>query len=320
MPRLALPILSLLSLASAVNFDCTHQRVDKVSFDLSKLSGPHTVYQIIEEPPSIANTSFTIDLCKPLTGDSLGRGLKKEEQCPTGTRVCAVERDHNTIEDTTSVRRVIPLAGDFTASHGRALDPKVTRLKNSASNSDVEKEGLRVEFNGGKYPNTRSGREQKAVIELECDKERTGNEEVEKDAVGRVLRREEGEKEGEEDEEKKRSLRFVSYKAEGDEVDVLRVSWRTKYACEDVPVEEGDGDASSGWGFFTWMFIIIFLGAAAYIIFGSWLNYSRYGARGWDLVPHGDSIRDLPYILKDWARSVIDTVQGRGFRGGYSAV
>jgi len=56
------------------------------------------------------------------------------------------------------------------------------------------------------------------------------------------------------------------------------------------------------------------------LIFGSWLNYNRYGARGWDLLPHGDSIRDVPFLLKDWLRRALNTVQGSGSRGGYSAV
>lgn len=64
----------------------------------------------------------------------------------------------------------------------------------------------------------------------------------------------------------------------------------------------------------------LFLAIAAYLIFGSWLNYNRYGARGWDLLPHGDTIRDIPYLLKDWARRVVGTIQGPGSRGGYSAV
>ncbi len=63
-----------------------------------------------------------------------------------------------------------------------------------------------------------------------------------------------------------------------------------------------------------------FLGIAAYLIFGSWLNYNRYGARGWDLLPHGDTIRDIPYLVKDLSRKVVDTVSGGGARGGYSAV
>lgn len=63
-----------------------------------------------------------------------------------------------------------------------------------------------------------------------------------------------------------------------------------------------------------------FLFIAAYLIFGSWLNYNRYGARGWDLLPHGDTIRDIPYIFQDWLRRVVNTLQGAGSRGGYSAV
>ena len=64
----------------------------------------------------------------------------------------------------------------------------------------------------------------------------------------------------------------------------------------------------------------LFLGSAAYLIFGSWLNYNRYGARGWDLLPHGDTIRDVPYIAKDFGRKIFQTVQGSGSRGGYAAV
>ena len=64
----------------------------------------------------------------------------------------------------------------------------------------------------------------------------------------------------------------------------------------------------------------LFLGIAAYLVFGSWLNYNRYGARGWDLLPHGDTIRDIPYLVKDWGKKVVDTVSGPGSRGGYSAV
>jgi len=64
----------------------------------------------------------------------------------------------------------------------------------------------------------------------------------------------------------------------------------------------------------------VFMGTAAYLIFGSWLNYNRYGARGWDLLPHGDTIRDIPYLLQDWVRGVVRLLQGSGSRGGYSAV
>ena len=63
-----------------------------------------------------------------------------------------------------------------------------------------------------------------------------------------------------------------------------------------------------------------FMGVAAYLIFGSWLNYNRYSARGWDLVPHSETIRDVPYLLRDWIRRVVNTIQGGGSRGGYSVL
>jgi hypothetical protein len=62
-----------------------------------------------------------------------------------------------------------------------------------------------------------------------------------------------------------------------------------------------------------------FLGAAAYLIFGTWLNSSKYGSQGFDSVPHADFWRDLPYTVKDWGRSIVGIVKGQS-RGGYSAV
>ncbi|CAG8236042.1 unnamed protein product [Penicillium nalgiovense] len=105
-----------------------------------------------------------------------------------------------------------------------------------------------------------------------------------------------------------------------DDTYILQLDWRTKYACDEYEKEKGDTPSSKSWGFFTWLIIIAFLFIAAYLIFGSWLNYNRYGARGWDLLPHGDTIRDIPYIFQDWLRRVVNTLQGAGSRGGYSAV
>lgn len=142
---------------------------------------------------------------------------------------------------------------------------------------------------------------------------------------GEALVRRDGDGDGEDPElpdlDEGKSLQFLSYKAES-ETDVLRLKWRTKYACEGVKAPSGSGGSSSsgGWGFFTWLLIIVFLLAAAYIVFGSWLNYTRYGARGWDLVPHGDTIRDLPYVAREWVSGVKDRFGNGDMRGGYSAV
>jgi hypothetical protein len=53
---------------------------------------------------------------------------------------------------------------------------------------------------------------------------------------------------------------------------------------------------------------------------GSFLNRSKYGAEGFDSVPHADFWREFPYTVKDWGRSIVGMVQGHSSRGGYSAV
>lgn len=56
-----------------------------------------------------------------------------------------------------------------------------------------------------------------------------------------------------------KSLRFISYKDEGDDdVGVLRLEWRTKYACEgeEAHQPEGDKKKKASWGFFTWFIIM----------------------------------------------------------------
>lgn len=261
----------------------------------------------------------------------------------TPSPVCGVVTAWNPADDPekkhVQVENVIPVAGNFDSSTGASLAPKVERLK--AQDSSLE--GLQIEFNGGNY----NKMNQRAVIQLQCDKDRTGNEDVEEEEEEK-RKRDEGEDE-EDPPKSSSSLSFVSYgQVEGkNNMEVLRLNWRTKYACEDYA--NSDEARRSGWGFFTWFLLMYefplfpptpipfflggrraltdtlilssaFLGIAAYLIFGSWLNYNRYGARGWDLLPHGDTIRDIPYLIKDLSRKVVDTVSGGGSRGGYSAV
>ncbi|KAH0543264.1 hypothetical protein FGG08_002428 [Glutinoglossum americanum] len=307
-------LLFLLPSLVVASFDCHNVRIDRTSFDLSPLKGPHSVTTTIDTtPPSIKNLTVTIDVCRALKKP---KGSSKDDACPSGTRVCGIERTINEGDNSNTISKVIPIAGEF-LHENRPLDPHWTRLKSSPSHSDSEKEGLRGEFHGGKY----NGRKQKAIVEFLCDSTTDGNDGADEgddgkddgDAEERRLRIREDEK------EKDSSLKFLSYKplSPDSEEDVLRLEWRTKHACED----EKNSDGSSGhWGFFTWFIIIVFLATATYLIFGSWLNYNRYGARGWDLLPHGDTIRDVPYLLRDWSRRVVSTVQGGGSRGGYSAV
>jgi len=166
-------------------------------------------------------------------------------------------------------------------------------------------------MNGGYKIENGEKKKQKAKIKFVCDK-RTGLENLPspEDRYPEKIRRD--------DIDSSPSLEFVSYKDE-DDVGVLQLKWRTLHACENAKDEE-DRLKGQRWGFFTWFVIIAFLSTATYLIFGSWLNYNRHGARGWDLLPHSDTIRDVPYLLKDWVRRVLNSVQGGGSRGGYAAV
>lgn len=345
--------LLLLPASIHAQHDCSRIRDGDVRFNFESLGGPKTVHsqEWVKLPPTIFNTTYTIDICNNLPMKS------KTEDCSKGTRVCAKQYLYRKGIEEPVLDSVSPIAGEFTGTHGtsRALNPKYTRLNGSASNSDG-KIGLLMELHGG-YDD-RLKRSQKAIIEFLCDKKLTGNEgfeasadKLESVAVSETRRRADS---GDEDDEgddkspklpnldKGKSLQFVSFRQE-DSTQVLRLRWKTKHACE---TSNGDGGGSddgddkgdkggddkggsdsdkpskdgSGWGFFTWFIIIVFLLIAAYIIFGSWLNYNRYGARGWDLIPHGDAIRDMPYIVKDWGSNVMSGLKGGDSRGGYSAV
>ena len=272
--KLSLLVLTVpSSFVFASTYDCNHIRTDGQSFDLSPLTGAHSVSHIVSHPPSAINTTFTLDICKPLRRT---KGVPKENECPNLTRVCGIQ---HTVTDDDSVPPlgVIPIAGDF-VHHGRALNAEWTRLKTSSSHADSEKEGLRVVMHGGKYPfKEEDGRNQKAVIEFLCDESRTGLEGLERNGedkkeegsgseekkiVGkRAEKDEKDEKDGKNHDDQPadddRSLKFIRYgpTSEDSEEDTLRLEWRTKYACEGSK-DGGAGSKRAHWGFFTWFIIM----------------------------------------------------------------
>lgn len=162
--------------------------------------------------------------------------------------MCAIERLTNLVENVTTIEHTIPIAGEFSHSIGGALDPKLTRMKTSPSSADREKEGIRLELNGGKY----EGKAQKAIVEFLCD-----SSEQERKNEGREAEDDENErnKSGEEaDDEHGGLLKLLSWEDE-ENIKVLRLEWTTKYACEDSK-DGGNGSSSGHWGFFTWFIIM----------------------------------------------------------------
>ncbi|KAG6034017.1 hypothetical protein E4U41_006712, partial [Claviceps citrina] len=336
-----LPVL-LAPLPTLAMLHCENLLIDGYKFNLEKLKGPHSV--VTSKYDSMThtyhNTTYTLDICGPLKKS--GKSKSKEE-CPNGTRVCAIQR---LIQgDTDVVETVTAISGALEKVGGSQFEYEATRLNGSDSNSDAHKEGLRLVLKGGKHPldaPVKERRDQKAIVEFLCDaKEGTEGEwedSEDKYSQEKLRRRDDKRddgKKGDDDNGQDKSfpehqlkkedaaLIWESYGPEKD-ADVLRLTWHTKYACEkrdgngdDKNKGDDGGDASTHWGFFTWFVVLVFLGIASYLIFGSWLNYNRYGARGWDLVPHGDTIRDIPYLFKDWVRRVLNTVQDNDREEGF---
>ncbi|TQB68685.1 hypothetical protein MPDQ_002918 [Monascus purpureus] len=322
-------LFSLLpALVSAYGFDCNHIVKDGIEYNLGHLGGVHSLYHVDETEEFVVNTTYVLNICTILKSAAIRGDLN----CGTSKNICGFEyRKKVDGSQTTGVS--FPIAGLDHLGHGDKVT-NITRLKEIYE----DKEGLLVKMVGGEYIDFKDGKKKSAsaVIEFECDPDRSGLEGI-KDIPEESNENEYEEEEGErifewtiqnephlaEDDETgniTRSLQFKSFGPSDDGSYVLRLDWRTRYACDNYLKDRKDNQSSGHWGFLTWLIMIIFLCIAAYLIFGSWLNYNRYGARGWDLLPHGDTIRDIPYIFQDWLKRIINSLQGTGSRGGYSAV
>lgn len=133
--------------------------------------------------------------------------------------------------------------------------------------------------------NSKKERSQKTIIEFICNKDKTGlegetspEEQYDASLFARADDKKDGEKgDGKDDEaddgksgeetqlmKPDAALIWNSYgPADDGNTDILRLTWHTKYACEDAfrnpDNDDGDGSSStSGWGFFTW-FILLYV-------------------------------------------------------------
>jgi hypothetical protein len=72
------------SLVGAIgNLQCDKILTGGKAWDLSALGGPHSVMTSIEQPPSVLNTTYTINICKNLERDG---DVPKGDACPNYTR------------------------------------------------------------------------------------------------------------------------------------------------------------------------------------------------------------------------------------------
>ncbi|KAJ5648980.1 uncharacterized protein N7484_002703 [Penicillium longicatenatum] len=297
------------SLVSGYIFDCADVKTKEHTYDLSGLRGTHEIVHTTgnETQGIMTNTTYVLNICNNLKGAA----NRPEGKCGTTKNICGFTK--TSTEDGGGAHWAYSLAGlDHLGEGGK--DVEATQLKEI----DEAQEGVRIKMAGGEYREEADAKKKPAaaVIDFQCDPDRSGLEGL---AVTEDEAAEKRRRDGEV--AKDPSLTFKSFGPNDDNTYILKLDWRTRYACDNYEGgNSGSGNGSKHWGFFTWFIIIVFLSVAAYLIFGSWLNYNRYGARGWDLLPHGDNLRDIPYIFQDWFRRVVNTLQGSGSRGGYSAV
>jgi len=65
------------------NFDCGDIVLDHIPFDFSELGGARSVITSVDKGASIHNTTYTVNICKPL---GKVKGVDPKIQCPNGTR------------------------------------------------------------------------------------------------------------------------------------------------------------------------------------------------------------------------------------------
>lgn len=212
------------------------------------------------------------------------------------------DKDKDSKDNEWLLTGIIPVSGDL---NGKQTGATIALLKPDA---DDGKSGLRVHMKGGSWGDVG---DLDALVDFVCVAD-----------------------------EKDEALEYVSW-----DLHTLKLNWKTKLACaqsdSEPPKDPKDGEdkdkdpknpneppkdggndpnaSSSGWGWFTWLFVVVALGSAVYIVGSAWVNYNRYGHIGLD-TNHTEFLREIPFLLKDFVRKVAGTFSGGNNRGGYSAV
>jgi hypothetical protein len=282
-------LVSTLVKAEENPFDC-HVTLDKLSYDLTKLNGEQTVTWSVEAPPSTNQETLRFNLCDDLK--KLDK-VPQEDDCPSGTRACLT----TTNKKADQPDRIIHVAQIAQTS---SLKPEYSSLSSP--------KGLSLTLHGASYPSRidpKANNTQALEVSLLCASE------------------------GEE-----ASPTFVSYDSSK-----VKIEWKHSAGCgfeqteqppkqdddkkdddkkdEGNPTSEGVG---SGINFFL---LVILLAFTAYFGIGAYYNYTTYGARGIDLIPHRDFWQEVPYMFRDIFSHLCTSFRSRrtaANRGGYIAV
>ncbi|KAF5355116.1 hypothetical protein D9756_005315 [Leucocoprinus leucothites] len=284
------PLICLLSLPSRIladeqkPFDCHVTVASGAEFDLTKLVGLQTLERTRDSPPTTNIDTLRFNLCHDLEPVE---GVDDQDQCGKGVRACLTTKNKKSGQSDRIVS-VVTLA-ESTSTY-------------SATASPTDPKFLNIVFDGPKYPHPADSTpiSQKFNVTVLCDPDSTSDP------------------------------KFVSYDGS-----TLDLEWSAPAGCpksadtkppkDDNDNKGGNGDGSkeeenvgSGLG---WFFLVILLAFVAYFVLGAYYNYSTYGARGMDLIPHRDFWQEVPYMLKDVISHLCSSVHPRrSSRGGYVAV
>lgn len=247
---------------------------------VKKLAGVHQIKKTRSTPPSKTTQLWYINLVDPDSKDS-----KKEidiEGCPSGSQICGLTNvDIDGKEVTTEI-----------FSFSNQLNPKF--------NENVDrKHELVVALNGANWGDSTLN----AALHLVCSKKSS------------------------------------SIEANFD-YETLKVKWTDEAFCTDSDAggdddgddDDNDDDGKRGkhhkkphsghesWGWFTWLFILVVLALAGYIIGQAWINTTRMGNSSEFFNELGDSLVETVGKAPEFLKQVATKVTGGADRGGYSAV
>lgn len=200
----------------------------------------------------------------------LGTALLTYSSSSSWLLVCGF-RETRSLDGSSGTEYAFPIVGLDHLGHG-TKDPEITRLKKL----DSSREGLLIKLSGGEYREEGGKGKKKdagAVIEFQCDPDRTGleglksipDEEVEKAKRWAMAMADDKNGNGNgngtsdddlNDNDPNKSLKFVSFGPVDDNSYVLKLDWRTKYACDNYRRDNKENQSGGHWGFFTWLLIM----------------------------------------------------------------
>jgi hypothetical protein len=89
--------------------------------------------------------------------------------------------------------------------------------------------------------------------------------------------------------------------------------------CGNTPTERGEAAAPSGIGLIWKLNLLILLAFACYFGLGFLYKSRRHGAQGLEAVPHLETWKELPYLVRDGVIFSVDTIKSKG-RASYDPV